>query len=63
MDVTRATQESEGFNHRDGIWNGVADQVAEHRRGVPEYSHLPQQRLMVANATAGQPVLRYNFPK
>ena len=64
MDVTRATQESEGYNHRDSIWNGVADQVEEFRGGVLEYPHLPQQRLTVANAAARwRTVLEYNFPK
>ena len=54
MDVTRATQESEGFDDRDGIRNGVADQFVKFGGGVLEYPHLPQQRLTlaVANVTA-----------
>lgn len=52
MDVRRATQESMDFNHRDGVGNGVTDQVAKFRGGVLEYSHL-QQGLTVANATTG----------
>ena len=34
MDVTRATQESEGFDDRDGIRNGVADQFVKFGGGV-----------------------------
>ena len=60
MDVTRATQESEGFDDRDGIRNGVADQFVKFGGGVLEYPHLPQQRLTlaVANVNCVLEVLR-----